>query len=233
MHKMRICIFGDVHGNRYALDAVWDSMKGEGCDFHVFLGDVSGYYCYDDDTIDFFRQEESVVSIMGNHDDMLLQSLEDSKVEAEYAEKYGLSHRYLKESISPENIGYLRSLPSSRTIGEHDLAFFHGSPWDALNEYVYPDSDMRRFDGLPFKAVFLGHTHYPMDIRRRGIRILNPGSAGQPRDKKWASYGVYDLRNESFDIKRVAFDRESLIKDVRTKNERNPYLIDVLERISG
>jgi len=70
---------------------------------------------------------------------------------------------------------------------------------------------------------FHGHTHVPgifgllgdqvtheyqIDtFPLRGPSLVNPGSVGQPRDgSPMASYGVWDVENETFEFRRVRYD---------------------------
>ena len=69
------------------------------------------------------------------------------------------------------------------------------------------------------------------DIERANIRIVNPGSAGQPRDGGWPSYAVYDTHSGSVKIKRVPYDINGLMEDIKTRRDQNRYLVDILHRI--
>ena len=228
---MRIGIFADVHGNGWAFERVYHALEKEKCDAWFFCGDICGYYYDQGAIIDRLRQTRSLYAVLGNHDSLFLQLLDGSLADKDYSSRYGRSLEFLKESITADQIAFLRGLPSNLEVFELGVAVFHGSPWSFLDEYVYPDSDFTGFDRLPYRLVLLGHTHYPMDIRRKGIRIINPGSAGQPRDGGWPSYAVYETQTEKLEIRRVTYDVRPLIQDIKRRREQNPYLIDVLHRM--
>jgi predicted phosphodiesterase len=228
---MKIGIFSDVHGNLYAFESIYNELKKEGCDLHLFLGDVCGYYFGQNEVIDMLREIPNLEALAGNHDIMFLKSREDKNLLKAYTERYGLSFELLASTISPENLDFLRRLPKEFHLGRYGLAGFHGSPWSYLEEYVYPDSPTERFDTLEYDIVFLGHTHWAMDMIRERIRIVNPGSAGQPRDGGWPSYAVYDAGNKKLEVKRVNYNVNALIADIKSRKDTNPYLIDVLKRI--
>ncbi|NIM10368.1 MAG: hypothetical protein GTO45_00125 [Candidatus Aminicenantes bacterium] len=228
---MKIGIFSDIHGNLYAFENVYNELKKEGCDLHLFLGDICGYYFQQNEVIDILRDIPHLEALAGNHDIMFLKSLEDKNLMKEYTERYGLSFELLKGTITPENLDFLQRLPKEFHLGRYGIAGFHGSPWSFLEEYVYPDSPTQRFDTLDYDIVFLGHTHWTMDIIRERIRIVNPGSVGQPRDGGWPSYAVYDARSEKLEVKRVNYNVNALIEDIKRRKETNAYLIDVLHRI--
>ena len=227
---MKLGIFADVHGNIYAFEKVWGALKKERCDQYIFLGDICGYYYYQNEIIEALKGIGNIIMIKGNHDAMFLQTLNDQELEEQYTQKYGLACRLLKASITSENLGFLKGLPDHQILREHQLAIFHGSPWDSLNEYIYPDASLERFEKLPYKWVLLGHTHHPMDRWAGSVRIINPGSCGQPRDYNVPSYAILDLKANTIQLERVPYNIEMLIKDIRAHGEKNPYLIDVLKR---
>lgn len=47
-------------------------------------------------------------------------------------------------------------------------------------------------------AALYGHTHVPCNVRERGLLILNPGSAGQPRGGSRASCATIDTAGGNF-----------------------------------
>ncbi|MCP5054098.1 MAG: metallophosphoesterase family protein, partial [bacterium] len=206
-------------------------LKNESCDRHLFLGDICGYYYHQNEIIDILKDIPNLDALAGNHDVMFLESIGNEAAMARNITIYGHSFPNLKETISPGSLEYLKRLKTCVTLDEYNIAAFHGSPWNPVYEYVYPDAFMDRFDELSYQVVFLGHTHYPMDIQRKRIRIINPGSAGQPRDGHWPSYAVYHTKTRQAKIKRVTYDVDALIADVKEKDNGNPYLTEVLERI--
>jgi putative phosphoesterase len=227
---VRVGIFSDIHGNIDALEKVWQALKEESCDRYVFLGDICGYYYYQNEAIALLKACPNLICLLGNHDEMFLRMLHDPAFEEAYLEKYGMANSLFKKSVTPENMAFLTGLGSRREIKELNMLLCHGSPWDPVNEYVYPTASLQRFESLPYHFVLLGHTHHPMDQKAGGVRIINPGSCGQPRDYNWPSYAVLDVPQERVEIKRVDYDRSRLIADVVTRGEKNPYLIEVLKR---
>lgn len=231
MSLKKIGIFSDIHGNKYAFIKVWKALKKEKCDLYFFLGDICGYYYFQDEIIDTLKNEENLIAILGNHDALFLNMMnEESDIEDKYTQKYGMSCKILKESIKKTNLEFLKKMTSFKCLEEYKIAAFHGSPWNHLNEYVYPQDPVEKFGKLPFRFVLLGHTHYPMDRRIGNVRIINPGSSGQPRDSINPSYAILDLRSESVIFKRVFYDSSLMVKEVVKRKESNRYLTDVLLR---
>ena len=227
---MRIGVFADVHGNIYAFEKVLTSLKQEGADLYVFCGDICGYYYYQNEIIKVMREMDNLICVTGNHDRLFLHMLQDQALEDEYERQYGKSSRLLKNSISKENLEFIRGMPDRYIFEDYKIAVFHGSPWDSMNEYVYPTSCLKGFEELAYEYVILGHTHYAMDKLAGDVRIVNPGSCGQPRDCGDPSYAIVDLENKTVQIKRVQYDRAPMIRDVLKQQEKNAYLTAVLER---
>jgi putative phosphoesterase len=230
---MKLGIFSDIHGNLFSFENIYHELKKEKCDMYLFLGDICGYYYRQKEIIDMLADIPHLGTIAGNHDALFLESLQDENVMRRYTEKYGLSFQFLKETIDFKRLDFLRKLPGEFHLETEGIAAFHGSPWDSLEEYIYPDSPMERFNGLPFKLVFLGHTHHPMDIKLQNIRVINPGSAGQPRNGGWPTYALYDTRSKKLQIKQVHYNVNGLIDEIKKRKDENPYLTRVLHRIKG
>lgn len=229
---MKLGIFSDIHGNIYAFEKIWKRLKKESCDLYFFLGDICGYY-YQNEVIEILKDIKNLMSVMGNHDDMFLKAIEDDKIEKDYVKTYGKSCRILKKEIKSDNLKFLKNLPHKIIIDEYKMAIFHGSPWDYLDEYIYPTSSLERFYSLPYRFVLLGHTHYPMNIKARGVRIINPGSCGQPRDYNQPSYAMLELKSGVVEFKRVQYNTGLMIKDILKYKEKNFYLTEILKRTVG
>ena len=230
---MKIGIFSDIHGNLYSFENIYRELKKERCDMHLFLGDICGYYYRQKEIIDMLTDMPHLELVAGNHDKLFLKSLEDEKIMRRYTENFGLSFQFLKETIDSNHLDFLRNLTKEYYLESEGIAAFHGSPWSPITEYVYPDSPMDRFNGLPFKILFLGHTHYPMDIKLQNIRLINPGSAGQPRNGGWPTYALYETHTKKLDIKPVHYNVNELVEEIKKRKDKNPYLIRVLQRITG
>ena len=230
---MKIGIFSDIHGNLAAFETIYRELKKESCDLHLFLGDICGYYYRQADTIELLSDFPRLEMIAGNHDAMFLKALTDKTLMENYTRTYGLSFELLKESISPRHLDILRGLGNEFHLKEEGIAAFHGSPWNPLEEYIYPDADITRFAELPYRVVFLGHTHYPMDRRLDNIRVINPGSAGQPRDGGWPSYSIYETESAHLEIKHVQYNVRAVLTEIEKVEKENEYLIRVLQRIEG
>ena len=227
---MKIGIFSDIHGNIYAFEKVYKKLIAEKCDQYIFCGDICGYYYAQNDIVEMLSGFKNLISVVGNHDRKFLECLSDEELLHDYSRKYGKSFIELKENISMDSLRFLESLPEKYIDESHSFAVFHGSPWNNLNEYIYPTDSIDKFSQLPYSYVILGHTHYPLDKSINDVQIINSGSCGQPRDCSDPSYAILDLVSSKVEIKRVTYSPRALIRDVKHHNEKNPYLIDVLQK---
>lgn len=198
---MRVGVLSDIHSNIIGLDAVLKAMNG--VDMIVNCGDLTGFHKGINESIDRFKDIPiETLSVLGNHDSYLLRGVPPDK-----DVKIKVSAEYCKRKISPDNMRFLRSLDPSLSIALDGRTFLlcHGSPWDLLEEYIYPDSKrFPDFQELREEIIIMGHTHYPFVKKVSGKIILNPGSVGQPRGtNKKATFATLDTENMTVGIQEV------------------------------
>jgi predicted phosphodiesterase len=127
----------------------------------------------------------------------------------------------------------LEKLPICRDINVdgYKIEVYHGSPWEPLTEYVYPNKmNIEEFSRLQTDCVILGHTHIPLLAFAKGVMIINPGSCGQPRDYiPGACYGMLSIEDRSVELKRASYDIEALMTVLQALNY-DPQLVEILNR---
>jgi putative phosphoesterase len=200
---MRLGLFSDPHGNLPGLEAVLAALDGEGVDRLLCAGDIVGYNPFPNEVIALL-QDRDVLAIRGNHDRAALTGNTTW-----FNPVAALALDWTRARLTPASFAYLQGLKDRARLPLDDrvVAVFHGSPRDD-DEYVYP---WNVSDALVAEAkaeiVVLGHTHVPLAMRYdRGV-VVNPGSAGQPRDGNWrAAYAVLDTETLAFEVKRVEYD---------------------------
>ncbi len=212
---MRLGILADLHGNAPAVSAVLDALRQEKVDRLLVAGDLVGYYPLVNETLDLLREWPAEV-VLGNHDAYLLGRLPCSD---ERRHAYGLD--VVDRLILPAHLDWLRTLPFERrlTYGGRRLLLCHGSP-AGPEDYVFPDrADWSVFADLDVDVVVLGHTHRPLSRTLGTMLIVNPGSAGQPRDyDPRAAYGILDVGAGVFEQRRIGYDVDAVRRAVRLHN---------------
>lgn len=203
---MRLAIISDIHGNLPVLEACLAEIAARQCDRIICLGDVFGYFP-DGAACAERLQDAGAECLMGNHEAMLLGQLPlpDAKDQV-----YRLA-----EQRSRMPAGLMRKIQgwlpyATETIGATRLLMVHGSPWQPLTEYVYPDADLSRFASLPFDAVFMGHTHHAFVRRVGDVHVCNTGSCGLPRDIGRPSFAVFDAPAGNIELVRLEVDLAQL-----------------------
>ena len=228
---MKLCVFSDIHGNLPAFEAAYPLIINESADVNLFLGDLCGYYFDEVSVWQRLRDVPRLVALRGNHDEMFLRAADgDARVFEESVAKYGPAIKFFFNKDYLDMISWIRELPISWESPGGECVAYHGSPWDALNEYVYPNYSLKRFKDIQKSFVFLGHTHYPMDKIQGTIRIVNPGSLGQPRDGGWPRFVVVDTESGGISFREVVYDKKIFACEVRKIVPDNAYLYDVIER---
>lgn len=234
---MRQALISDIHGNLEALNAVMADIQQQGIERIVCLGDIVGYGPNPCQCLDIVIQK-CQLTILGNHDQAALfdpDGFNPVALRAIYWTRDELDRGPGSASVINRRWDFLSELPKSHQAA--DLLLVHGSPRDATNEYVFPETiyDLGRMHAL-FERVtrlcFQGHTHMPgifttdgefitpEDCDNRfplGIEklMINVGSVGQPRDEDPRScYVIYDDQQQQIEFRRIEYDIERTIAKI-------------------
>ncbi len=217
---MRTAVISDIHGNFEALTAVERSIREEGADRVVCLGDIVGYGADPVACIDRVRVLCAHV-ILGNHD---AAAVDPSSAER-FSSLAAIAILWTRSALTADHLTYLRGLPL--TLDDGDLYFVHASPINPAEwAYIFDAIDARgAMSGFTQNVCFIGHTHQAAVFRHRRSEgalkrdervIINVGSVGQPRDGcPDASYGVFDDELWEYRNIRVAYDVESAARKIR------------------
>jgi len=232
---MKLGILGDIHGNSVALGAVLSAARTRGVEKLLITGDLVGYYFQPKEVLDALAEWE-VFLVRGNHEEMLNQAKIDLGFLDKIDAKYGTGLRSAIKQLSKEQIDELCNLPHPLflEIEGCKILLCHGSPWD-IDQYVYPDSPPELFAKCAlqqYDLVVLGHTHYPMIHKIGNTLLVNPGSVGQPRDRRpGAHWATYDTKTKAVEFFNETYDCAELVQECKKNSPELPYLAEVLTRI--
>jgi putative phosphoesterase len=187
----RITIFGDIHGNLPALEAVFTDMAARNLDDNLYcLGDLVGYGTFPNEVVQMIR-DRNIPTLMGNYDQGVGNDSDDCGCAYKTAEAQALGERsiaWTNAHTTADNKAYLRALAEHIPVqvGAFKVLLVHGSP-RKINEYLYedrPDASFERImDGIDADVLVCGHTHLPYHkILPSGRHIINAGSVGKPKD---------------------------------------------------
>jgi len=163
-------IVSDIHCNIQGLEMALECM-----------GRVDRLWCAGD-AVYQFRWSNEVVSklrelgakvVLGNHEETILgpdgiRALSSPKVDQDL-------------------VAWLREQPYriEEVVDGKRVLMTHGSPWEPWKDYLYPhESGWARASTLDCDTLIVGHTHYKMAQRFGDVLVINPGSAGDPRDHR-------------------------------------------------
>lgn len=215
---MKFAIFGDIHANLEALEAVLMDAAAQDCTHFTCIGDIVGYNANPRECLRVVQQLECPV-VKGNHD-------EEASLDTEIIGLNPLAHRALewtRKALTDEDKKWLRELRFVRQV--RDFTVVHAT-LDTPGGWTYVTN---KFDAMAsfhyqFTSVcFFGHTHTPrFYVKDQNVHLetgeslhfesgrkyfVNVGSVGQPRDGNWrASYAVYDVPNQTVTIRRLEYD---------------------------
>ncbi len=218
---MRAAVITDIHSNLPALQAVLAAIDEREVDEIWCLGDVVGYGASPDACANLVR-ERCDICLVGNHDLAVLGDLDISSFSSAAADAV----RWTQKNASKETLDLMRDLePSGSREG---FGLFHASPRDPIWEYVLStDQADDCMDVQPEPVCLIGHSHVALYFLRaergtargaqaplgsmldldHGTWLLNPGSAGQPRDgDPRAAWLELDSTKRTARFQRVSYD---------------------------
>jgi predicted phosphodiesterase len=171
-------VIADVHGNRWALEAVLADIDRRGIQAIINLGDNLTGPLDPEGTAELLM-ERNMLNVCGNDDRVLFSPGEKS-----------LSQKYTLEQISQDHLNWLRRLPETAVL--EDLLFVcHGDLFDApyLLEQVEDAGVFLRSTraieaslvNIAQPVILSGHSHVPRTVYlSQGQLAVNPGSVGLP-----------------------------------------------------
>jgi putative phosphoesterase len=182
---VRIGVVSDIHCNIAGLEQAL-TLMGD-VDELICAGDAVYQYRFSNEVVRLLRERGARV-IQGNHDETLLGRDGVRARSAAWVDQDLV--RWLSEQPLEQRV----------QVNSKTLVIAHGSPLEPRNEYLYPNSaTLGRFQDFDADIVIVGHTHYQMAKRVGRTLIVNPGSAGEPRDPRnqfQLSYAVLDTQTD-------------------------------------
>jgi len=224
---VRYGLFGDIHANIEALDAVLKALDKERCDQLVCLGDIIGYGANPKECLDKVRSR-GIITVAGNHDLAASGKFDIGAFNA--AAREAILYSVSKLTASDQE--FLSSLPLTKDMEEFFVV--HASPLKPENfDYIFSVQQAEdAFEAATLPLTFIGHSHVPVVffqdpgvtdftyasefyMRRRRKIIFNCGSVGQPRDGDPAAcYVIFDSNIAKIRLERIPYDVDSAAKKI-------------------
>lgn len=218
---MKVGIFGDLHANLAALEAVLTVIDREQCDRLVCTGDVVGYGPSPAACLRLIR-DRNIPCVLGNHDQYTADIIGGPRERIE-ADTWA-TIEWTRKNLDFKDLEWLASLPMRLDYPEFTVV--HGSLGASHWSYLVNRTNLtEHFSRQEMPLVFCGHTHLPllgtqkgtgpaaMDFLKKtvlpaeGKVVVNPGSVGQPRDRDpRAAVLFYDTVTRQATPVRVPYD---------------------------
>jgi len=222
---VRYALISDIHANLPALEAVLADVDARGgVDAVHHLGDLVGYAPWPDEVVETIRAR-GIQGVCGNYDSTVAAGAphcgcryEDPRQEALSHESYAWTRAHVGEAAR-RFLGALPFRMDLRPGGGHApgsrVVLVHGTP--TLNTLYWTadrdDDFCRKMAGhagaRAGDVICFGHTHVPWTRAVDGIRFVNTGSVGRPKDGDWrAGYVLLEVEGaaSSAEFVRVEYD---------------------------
>jgi predicted phosphodiesterase len=167
------------------------------------------------EVLELIRLHAALV-VQGNHDSAI-----GNGSDPQCSNAFREIARAMQESTEPlldaDQRAFLRSLPrtAARTIDGHRFFLCHATPTEPLFEYcpAEPARWASEIEGLQADMVLTGHTHLPFTMNLGKLRIVNPGSVGQPKHgAPKACYAVWE--NGRLSLRSCHYPVEETVKKI-------------------
>ncbi len=167
---MKIAIVSDIHCNIEGLRRGLELM--EPFDELFCAGDSVFQFRWSNEVIELLRDIGARV-VLGNHEETLLGRDGERALSS--------------PKVRPDLVEWLREQPYriETVVDGKKVLMTHGSPWEPWRDYHYPhESIWAKAASLDCDTLIVGHTHFKMAQAFGSTLVINPGSAGDPRDHR-------------------------------------------------
>jgi protein phosphatase len=211
MIRMKLLIASDIHANLEALEAVVTESHDE----LWVLGDLVNYGPNPREVVELVRSHASLV-VQGNHD-YAVGNGSDPRCSNAFREMARAMQEYTEPLLDADQRAFLRGLPrtAARTIDGYRFFLCHATPTEPLFQYcpAEPARWAPEISGLEADIVLTGHTHLPFTMDLERLRIVNPGSVGQPKHgAPMACYALWE--NGRLSLRSCHYPVEDTVKKV-------------------
>jgi putative phosphoesterase len=220
-----VAVITDIHANLPALQAALRRIDELGIERIYCGGDLVGYGPHPNEVCALI-QERELPTIYGNYYYAIARDLEDcgcAYITPHDRELGQQSVAWTLEHTDRRSKDFMRELRFDLrfSVGDTPVHLVHGSP-RKVNEYLFEDKPASLYERLAAaedaEVLVFGHTHKPWDHAYGGVRFVNCGSVGKPKDgDPRGAFAVLDASSGPLEVRieRVAYDAEAVAEEVR------------------
>jgi putative phosphoesterase len=182
-------VITDIHGNLPALEAALGRIEELGIERVWCGGDLVGYGPHPNEVCELLERRD-IPTIYGNYDYAIGRDLEDCGCAYRDPHDREIGQRSVDWTLAHTSRpakDFMRGLPFDLrfTVGTARVHLVHGSP-RKVNEYLFEDKPNTLYERLAAAeqddVLVFGHTHKPWVREYGGVRFVNCGSVGKPKD---------------------------------------------------
>src|SRR3954467_3218018 len=185
----RVAVITDIHANSRALETALDWLDSEGIERIFGGGALVGSGAHPNEVCARI-EERAIPTIYGNYDYAIARDLEDcgcAYITPHDRELGQESVLWTLAHTDQTSKDFMRELPFDLRfpVGATGVHLVHGSP-AKVNESLLGDKPARLYERLAGAetgdVLVFGHTHKPWVRSYGGVRFVNCGSVGKPKD---------------------------------------------------
>jgi putative phosphoesterase len=220
----RVAVITDIHANLPALQAALGRIDELGVDAIYCGGDLVGYGPHPNEVCALISERE-IPTIYGNYDHAIARDLEDCGCAYVTPHDRALGQQSVDWTLAHTDQAskdFMGDLPFDLLfdVGATAVHLVHGSP-RKVNEYLFEDKPASLYERLAraedADVLVFGHTHKPWVHDYGGVRFVNCGSVGKPKDGD--PRGAFALLEANGDgmrvtIERVEYDAAAVAREV-------------------
>jgi putative phosphoesterase len=220
-----VAVITDIHGNLPALQAALARIGELEIERIYCGGDLVGYGPHPNEVCALIA-ERNIPTIYGNYDHAIARDHEDcgcAYVTSHDRELGQESIQWTLAHTDQRSKDFMRDLPFDLhfEVGTTAVHLVHGSP-RKVNEYLFQDKPASLYERLAKaesdSVLVFGHTHKPWIDDFGGVRFVNCGSVGKPKDgdPRTAFAVIRPARGLlEVSIERVGYDADGVAAEVR------------------
>jgi putative phosphoesterase len=220
----RVAVITDIHANLPALEAALARIEDLGIERVYCGGDLVGYGPHPNEVCAQIAQR-GIPTIYGNYDYAIARDLDDCGCAYVTPHDRELGRQSVEWTLAHTDQAskeFMRELPFDLrfALGDHQIHLVHGSP-RKVNEYLFEDKPAGLYERLAAaeeaEVLVFGHTHKPWVHDFGGVRFVNCGSVGKPKDgDPRGAFAVLQATPDGVEatVERVAYDARAVADEV-------------------
>jgi len=218
----RVAVITDIHANLPALQAALARIDALGIGRVYCGGDLVGYGPHPNEVCALIA-ERGIPTIYGNYDYAIARDHDDCGCAYVTPHDRELGQRSVEWTLAhtgQASKDFMRALPFDLRfgLGDGEVHLVHGSP-RKVNEYLFEDKPASLYERLAAAetsgTLVFGHTHKPWVADFGGVRFVNCGSVGKPKDGDPRGAFAVLGADGAVTIERVEYDAEAVAREVR------------------